>query len=214
MSIKDHYATLEIETSATLQEIKKAYRRLAQQFHPDKNHNDAYAAARFTEIKEAYEVLTDPGKKEQYLQHRWYEQSMGIKRKQQSVTPFNILKQTLELDKYVSKLDVFRMDKYGLHDYIISLLDNDTIEKLNGFKEQGTNDQVVCLLINCMKVLPLNLVLSLYEQIKKLDISKAVREKLYQFISSKKRSNQRDKYRIVLIIITVIVLCLIILLAA
>lgn len=214
MSIKDHYTVLEIGTSASLQEIKKAYRRLALQYHPDKNHNDAYASARFTEIKEAYEVLTHPGKKEQWLQHRWYEQSMGIKRKQQLVTPVNLLKQVLELDKYVSKLDVFRMDKYGLYDHIAQLIDNDTIEKLNAFNEKEINDQLITILISCMKVLPLDLILSLHEQIKKIDMSAAVREKLDHFILSKQRSNQRDRYKIWLIILTVVVLCLIIVFSA
>ena len=67
MHLKDYYNILSIEPSATLSEIKKAYRKLAHQSHPDKNQNDPYASALFAEIKEAYEVLTNPTKKEYYL---------------------------------------------------------------------------------------------------------------------------------------------------
>ena len=79
MQLKDYYKILEMEPSATLTEIKKAYRRLAQQYHPDKNSSDEYALTYFAEIKEAYEVLTNPAKKDYYLQQRWYQQSLGKK---------------------------------------------------------------------------------------------------------------------------------------
>ena len=71
MEIKDYYKILELEPSASLQDIKKAYRRLAQQFHPDKNQNDQYALIHFTEIKEAFEVLTNPSRKNNYLQQEF-----------------------------------------------------------------------------------------------------------------------------------------------
>lgn len=63
MHLKDYYKLLELEPSATLPEIKKAYRRLALLHHPDKTGNDPYSAAQFSDIKEAYEVLTNPTKK-------------------------------------------------------------------------------------------------------------------------------------------------------
>src|SRR3954470_16298100 len=111
MELKDYYKILELEPSATLTEIKKAYRRLAQQYHPDKNSNQEYAHTYFTEIKEAYEVLSNPSKKEIYLQQRWYQQSTGKKEfTSEPLTPPRILKQVLDLNKYVSSLDNFRMD--------------------------------------------------------------------------------------------------------
>ncbi|KAL2133689.1 hypothetical protein VTI74DRAFT_1917 [Chaetomium olivicolor] len=63
---KDYYKILGIEKSATDQEIKKAYRKLAIVHHPDKNPGDASAEARFKDISEAYETLIDPQKRERY----------------------------------------------------------------------------------------------------------------------------------------------------
>jgi molecular chaperone DnaJ len=67
---KDYYAVLGMPASATHDEIKKQYRKLAAKHHPDKNQNDPKAAERFKEISEAYQVLGDPEKRKQYDQMR------------------------------------------------------------------------------------------------------------------------------------------------
>jgi len=66
MSKRDYYETLGIERSASAEEIKKAYRRLAKQYHPDFNKDDNDTEKKFREIKEAYDILSDPQKREQY----------------------------------------------------------------------------------------------------------------------------------------------------
>jgi molecular chaperone DnaJ len=67
---KDFYAVLGVSSSASQDEIKKQYRRLAAKHHPDKNPNDAKAAERFKEISEAYTVLGDVEKRKQYDEMR------------------------------------------------------------------------------------------------------------------------------------------------
>src|SRR5215211_8962704 len=66
----DYYAVLGVSASATQEEIKKQYRKLAAKHHPDKNQSDPKAADRFKEISEAYTTLGDPDKRKQYDQMR------------------------------------------------------------------------------------------------------------------------------------------------
>jgi DnaJ-class molecular chaperone len=79
MEFKDYYATLGLQKTATDKEIKQAFRKLARKYHPDVNPGDKAAEAKFKEINEANEVLSDPEKRRKYdeLGANWraYEQA-------------------------------------------------------------------------------------------------------------------------------------------
>ncbi len=68
MAKRDYYQVLNVGRDASADEIKKAYRRLAMKFHPDRNKDDGDAEAKFKEAKEAYEVLSNPQKRSAYDQ--------------------------------------------------------------------------------------------------------------------------------------------------
>ncbi|MBF9221590.1 DnaJ C-terminal domain-containing protein [Hymenobacter ruricola] len=68
MDYKDYYKTLGLDKTATPEQIKKAYRKLARQHHPDVNPNDKTAEQKFKEVNEANEVLSDPEKRKKYDQ--------------------------------------------------------------------------------------------------------------------------------------------------
>ena len=64
--MKDYYKILELEKTATQDDVKKSYRRLAMKYHPDRNSGDAAAEKKFKEISEANEILSDPDKRKEY----------------------------------------------------------------------------------------------------------------------------------------------------
>ncbi len=68
MAKRDYYEVLGVPRKASEREIKRVYRKLARKYHPDVNPGDREAEAKFKEITEAYEVLSDPGKRRQYDQ--------------------------------------------------------------------------------------------------------------------------------------------------
>ena len=79
MSKRDYYEVLELGKTATAPEIKKAYRRFAMKYHPDRNPGDKASEEKFKEVKEAYEVLSDTNKRSAYDQygHAGVDPSMG-----------------------------------------------------------------------------------------------------------------------------------------
>lgn len=211
MHLKDYYRILELEPSATQQEVKKAYRKLAQQYHPDKNQQDPCAAAQFTEIKEAYEVLSNPGKKEYYLQQRWYNRSSGKRKEQQVITPVNILKLVLEVDKYVSTLDVFRMDKQGLFQYINTQLDDTTIEKLISFDDPEINHQIILFSLRTIKSLQAYQAETIANRLTKLAAgSPESQECISQHIRAAWKKEKQERKELVSIIIITLLICLLI----
>lgn len=80
--MKDYYYFLGIQSNASDEDIKKAYRKLSLKYHPDKNDNDEFFAQRFLEIKEAYETLIDKDRR------KIYDQNFGsFQRSQKSTLP-------------------------------------------------------------------------------------------------------------------------------
>ncbi|MBD3882496.1 J domain-containing protein [Phormidium tenue FACHB-886] len=79
-NFRNYYAILGVPKEATIEEIKKAYRQLARQYHPDLNPGDKAAEEKFKDVGEAYEVLSDVGKRSQYDQFSQFWKQTGFPR--------------------------------------------------------------------------------------------------------------------------------------
>src|ERR1700731_1285362 len=71
----DYYQTLGVERAASADDIRKAYRKLARKHHPDLNPGDKSAEDRFKKVQEAYDILSEPKKKEMYDQYGFYSEN-------------------------------------------------------------------------------------------------------------------------------------------
>lgn len=209
--LKDYYKILQISPNATLSEIKRAYHKLAMIYHPDKNLNDFSATAQFNDIKEAYEVLTNPSKKETYLQECWYNQSIGKTRSAEPITPFSVLRLSLEVEKYVSTLDIHRTNKEGLSNYIAELLSAETIGQLKQFNQTDINRQIIVTILNAMKPLPLRLAIGVTEKLADLaDNDEETLQRIKSFLSKLKRTFLWNRYKILLMLLFTLLICLLI----
>ena len=71
----DYYETLGVERKAAADDIRKAYRKLARKYHPDLNPGDKSAEERFKNVQEAYDILSDPKKRQMYDQYGFYSEN-------------------------------------------------------------------------------------------------------------------------------------------
>jgi len=208
LDLKDYYKILELPPSATLQEVKSAYRRLAHKYHPDKSQNDLYALAQFNIIKEAYEVLTDPARKEEYLHNRWYMQSRGMKGESAPVTPVVIMRKALSLDKFLSQLDPDRMDAIAVKSQMKDVFSDENIDILNHFNETEINNSIVSLMSRNVAQLPYFLaqeLASLNERIQSDKTSKISLERSLKLSASNERWGRMHPWLITLIAVLICV---------
>lgn len=110
MPVKDYYRILGVGPGSDMASIKKAFRKLAMQYHPDKSLNTEVNTQHFREIQEAYQTLSDPYQREQYLYSRWLEKSLGHQL-DQALSADEILRLFLKAEQYLSQTDFYRTNK-------------------------------------------------------------------------------------------------------
>ena len=209
MLLKDYYKTLELGPAATEEEIKKSFRRLVLRFHPDKNGGDAVAEARFREIREAYEVLSDRRQREEYNYKRWYNRSLGKSFQAAPLTPQGILNECERLYNYVQALSSSRVDYDALSYHIRKhLLSEENTRLLQQFHNTTVNREIIRKIIRCCRALPwryIEPVAGLLWQVAGSDSTLSGEVEAFVEVH---RANQRwNRYRVAIVILVTALLC-------
>jgi curved DNA-binding protein CbpA len=210
--LKDYYKILELTPQASVQEIRKSFRKLAMRYHPDKHPEDAVASAQFREIQEAYEILNDPWRREQYHQERWYAQTMGRKMKDSAPpTSGTILQELLALEKHLSRQDPFRTDQYGLYAYLEQILSDEAAEILQRENDPRITPEALRLSLACGKYFSYMLACRLAERLHSVFPGDDARTAaIGQYLHGKKREAAWERWKIPVLLVLTVLICLLI----
>ena len=207
--MKNYYKTLGVKPTATLQEIKKAYRGLAMQYHPDKNPDLEYAEARFKEIQEAYSVLSHPAKRVTYDDDCWMAGINKNTRDAVIVTPSWLLDVSIKLNESLRKMDSYRISHRSLQEYILLIVTDAHLGILLKYNERETNEAIVKELLLALDFLDYKYITSVTDR---LNIVARDNSKLHSAISAyasgrNKEDVQRRLFPFIVLAVT-IAMCL------
>ncbi|MGN6416218.1 MAG: J domain-containing protein [Pseudobacter sp.] len=215
MIVKDYYKILEVTPVATLQEIKKSYRRLAVKYHPDKNDGDHLAAARFVEVQEAYDILSDAEKREEYNYNRWYTRKVGAAYTQRPLTPQELLAASQQLTDSVGRMNEFQVDYRSLSFHIIQLLDETNINILHQFNLTDTNRRIIKNLLQAAAPLPLKDHSPVHEKLMQLaGEDQEMKLLLQQALRTKEQRDRWDRYKWLVVLLIIALVCWLMIIAA
>lgn len=208
---KDYYKILDIEHTADEQEIKKAYRQLAMKFHPDRNEGNLLAENYFREVQEAYEILSHPGRRSAYNQQRWYRYSNPRQHDNPPITSYSILHKCKALNRYLSTLDSFDINKQALHNYILQLLSESSLKLLIKENDKSSNEFIIKELLKSTYPLSLKSIQNIVTLLLRLagDDRQTI-EVITKYLKNKKFSYYWAQYQPLTVLIISILLCILI----
>ncbi len=164
-ALKDYYKILEIPQTATADEVKKAYRKMAFKYHPDTNKQDAFAESYFIEVQEAYSVLSNDEARRKYDNELWLAGMTTRAREHRIVTPDWILKESIKLYNHMATVDVYRMNHKALYEYLEQLLNDRHMATLTNGEEPSVNEGIVNMILDSTKGLKYMYFLPLTEKL-------------------------------------------------
>ena len=205
MQEKAYYPILQVPHSASPEEIKRSFRKLAVQYHPDKNEGNSIAEERFKEIKEAYEILYNTEKRQDYHYKRFasvYEYSI--------LTPGFILKQCLELKKFTSVIQHYHINYDLLSHQIKEILSEQSLAVLEKENDLSLNKSILQLMIDTSDPLPYPYFLTIAPILLSLSQNEKNTAAIKSIILYKKRVHTFEKNKLLIAVIIASILCIII----
>ncbi len=206
--LKDHYQILNISPTASTEEVKKAFRKLALQYHPDKNQgNTRVSAVQFETIKEAYDILIDPVKRQQY-NYQFYAQLNRSGFINPLFSAEEVLYKAIELQNKLSVSDPFRIDVDAVHYQVIFLLSAHNIQLL---KTAGNDEKMrifISAVLQCSRHLPYSSIRDVCAQLLLIDeqnMKNAVVIK--RFLKVQQWVHYWSRYKIIIALLIAVLLC-------
>lgn len=211
MAFKNYYKTLGLSPNASLADIKKRFRKLALQYHPDTNHGDSFAEIHFREIQEAYETLSDPDKRILY-QQEWRLRNPGIDlNTAYTTTPALILSECTKLHQKVLQMDAFRMNKEQVYHLVNNILSEHNLALLQQEKEHDTNYKIISEVLRVASRLHYNQSNAIALLLKPLAGNNAdILSKIDTFIQQSRKRNQWERYYPLLVLLITVVMSVLI----
>lgn len=207
--MKNYYTILELPPSATPQDVKKAYRRLALKYHPDRNPDNEEAESSFKEIQEAYHILSHPERRSAYNQRRWYRHHTAGASAVEALTPALILKKTLKLRQYIRTLDAAFLNRQELYRYICDqLLGEKPFKVLQDANDHSIHQQIITELLQVSRILPYQKIKAVCARLQLLagtDVHTSA--KIDAFVKQKKLYGYWEKYQQLVVVLITLIVC-------
>lgn len=193
---RDPYQVLHVSPSASAEEIRKAFRKLAMQYHPDKNPGSALAIKKFSEIQEAYQLLGDRKKRAAY-HYRRYSQDPRYSHPPKAETAEEVAKQFSAFSSEFARMDPFRLDPDWLYFRLQELLSEENVGLLANANQTSLNGQIMKQVIAAAQWLPLEQARVLLNKLWPVTVNDAgSRKELRQFLLHAKQYAYWSRYKV------------------
>lgn len=205
MPQKNYYELLGIAPGATPAEVKAAYRKLALQYHPDKNGEDAAAEQLFKEINEAYTVLSDEDKRAVY--HRKFPGRFSRAAKDVAVVNAQVIyERLLVIYKNFEHADPYRMDKDVLSQQLEQLFSAYYSAVLQQENNLSVNNAIVDKTLVLLALLTLDQQKKILEMLR--DVPNSRKIKIDAFLKRQRQDHFWEKYKLLFVLIVAVLVCL------
>lgn len=212
MLVKDYYKILQVEPNADLNTIKRAFRKLAMQYHPDKNDGNYSSTSYFRELQVAYEILSNPQKREEYHYHRWLEKSKGYAL-DTAIGEEQILQLFIHTERVIHETDSFRINNFHMIDMLLNVYTTTRLEIIVEKNDSRLEKNVIQLGRQSSKSLPSVFQLKMIEQLNTLlNKHPDQKSKWFEQVKVIQRKEFIEKLKLPVVIALTIILCLLILL--
>lgn len=187
---------------------------MAFQYHPDKNNDNKYAIAWFTQVKEAYETLTTPHLKQHYLQERWLAKVNNTPFDNDIKTPENVLFKLLSLHQQVSGYDEFRHNKISLADSFDKIINVENIKMLNDFNDTRINEEIITQSLGVLRMMQYKHQQAALEILQTIQATHKAARKISFRVKELKQLRLETRLRPFMVLLILIIICMIIALSS